>query len=414
MRKINLIKITLISFLTLFLVSANSYASDFEDLINAKDTSKVEVFDFLSSVYNDTVQSSINEYYDQVVRRERSWTAGLSATASYLSNGNNYGLDEDYLSYRNRLAVGLQWDILKFGRYASSIKADQADIARKEELLHRHKQEFLISMEGKRLYIEQLYWEELSYWRRVEALIQKTILDWNTAAYDNHLITELELTLSKERYRRIKSSAFSISNDTSEVEVYELALPKFYLSPSFLGHLDSIKLREQSILEQRKLLIEKENDKLSTIDLSPTIKYNMYDQNSKGFNAYYFSYGVRLNIPFSILHKNETELEQEKYDKDFRVRKHTTQQEVITQYYQLFRYVEEINLNIDMISKIQIENAGRVGNYNNVKRDYYDRLLDIIYHRRKICTHKRNAFYTLIYILELCEGTDALDHIVFY
>lgn len=395
----------------ILLFSSLATAKDFEVYFENTQPLGKSVLTFLSS--SDSLNpQAVNAYFDLLEKQEKSWTNGLSATGAYQSNGNNIGIDDDYLSYRKRLAIGIRWDVLKNGLVSGEVNAEKANLSRQEALINLMKQEYVISSNAKRLYVEQLFWQEMTHIKTLEYYILKELALWSAKAYKQNLITELEFQLAQKRLSRLEQSAYV--NDSLSLDSTISVLPDFSVMRDYIDNLDFLMSEEQVLLDEEKNLIDKSNSRLYDISLTPNIKYNIFDQNGKGFSASYVSYGLNLEVPFSVMKKASTQFEKTSLQNNYEIEKSIKQQQVISLFHQLYRFNEEVEINTDRITRLQIENNGKQGEYNNVKTDYYNRLLDIIDYKKRICTQKRNAFNTLVSIIELSQDDSICDYIILY
>ena len=395
----------------ILLFSSLVTAKDFEVYFENTEPLGQSILTFLSHSESLDPQT-VNAYFDLLVSQEKSWTNGLKAVSTFQSNGKNIGVDDEYLSYRKRLAVGVRWDVLKNGFIKGEVNAQKADLERQEALVNLMKQEYVISSNAKRLYIEQLFWKEMSHIKSVEYLILKELASWSAKAYTQNQITELEYELAQKRLLRLEKSAYV--NDSLSLDSAISVLPEFSVNRDYLDNLNFLMSEEQVLIDQEKSLIDKSSSRMYDISLTPNVRYNIFDENGKGFSAAYVSYGLNLEVPFSVIKKKPTQFEKNTLQSNFDIEKSIRAQKVVSLFHQLYRFNEEVEINIDRITRIQIENNGKQGEYNNVKTEYYNRLLDMIDYKKRICTQKRNAFNTLISIIELTQDDTICDHIMLY
>ena len=388
------------------------YAQYFKKYLSPQKWDSGDIIELLSDFDNSKNDSVINAYYDKVVALKRSWLNGINATSTLHSNTRKIGVDDDFFSYKQRLTVGLQWDLLKDGQKVSNLKAQQEDLNRQITLRNNERLHLLISMEEKRMLVEQAYMNELAYWKNLEYHINTVISEWYRRAYFQDIVTRLEYEIAQQRYQM----ALPIEGivDTFSLDSVVPILPQYYIKKDFLLELDSLAFRESEILRVSKDLADKKASKLNEITFSPNVRLNAFDENGRGFSATYVSYGASLKVPFAVIKEKTNDLEKDMLEMEYNTARATKDQEITTQFHQVFRYLEEINFNQHEINKLEIENAGKLGDYFNVRREYYDRVLKIIHYKKKIALQKRNAFYTLTNIIEKSESALVFDYVVFF
>ena len=387
-------------------------AQDFKQYLTPTKWEADNIIELLSEFDNSKNDSIINAYYDKIVALKKSWLNGINATSTIHSNSKKIGVDDDFFSYKQRVTVGLQWDILKDGQKISNLKAQEEDLNRQITLRNNERHNLLIRMEEKRMIIEQAYMDELAYWKNLEYHINTVISEWYHRAYLQDIVTRLEYEIAQQRYQL----ALPIEGvvDTFSLDSVVPILPQYYIKKEFITQLDSLAFRESEILRVSQELADKKASKLNEITFSPNVRLNAFDENGRGFSSTYVSYGASLKVPFAIIKEKANNLEKDMLQMEYETAKASKDQEIITQYHQVFRYLEEINFNQHEINKLEIENAGKLGDYFNVRRDYYNRVLKIIHYKKKIALQKRNAFYTLTNIIEKSESPLVFDYIVFF
>lgn len=388
------------------------YSQDFKQYLAPTRWGADDIIELLSDFDNSENDSVINAYYDKVIALKSSWLNGLNATSTININSKKIGVDDELFSYKQRVSVGLQWDLLKDGQKVSNLKAYEEDLNRQITLRNNERLNLLIRMEEKRMHIEQAYMDELAYWKNLEYHINSVISEWYRRAYFQDIVTRLEFDIAQERYQL----ALPIEGvvDTFSLDSIVPILPQYYIKKDFLLELDSIAFRESEILRVSQELADKKASKLNEITFSPNVRLNAIDENGRGFSSTYVSYGASLKVPFAVIKGKTNHLERDMLEMEYQTARNTKDQEIITQYHQVFRYLEEISFNQHEINKLEIENAGKLGDYFNVRREYYDRVLKIIHFKKKIALQKRNAFYTLTNIIEKSESALVFDYIVFF
>ncbi len=396
----------------LFLPVFISFSQDFEKYLSPPAIEGDTIIQILSEFDNTKNDSIINAYYDRIVALRKSWLNGINATTNFSANSKSIGVNDEFYGYKQKVSVGLQWDLLKDGQKISNLKAQEEDLKRQVTLRQHDRLNLLIKMEEKRMLIEQTYMEELAYWKNLEYHINTVIAYWYKKAYFQDIVTRLDFEIAQQRYQLALPTMEKL--DTFSLDSIIPILPLYHIKKEFLDQLDNLVDRETDILSVSKELADKKASKLNEISLSPNVRFNAFDENGKGFSATYLSYGVSLKVPFSVAKKKVNSLENEMLELKFNTAKATKDQEITTQYHQVFRYIEEINFNQYEINKLELENEGKIGDYFNVQKDYYERLLMIIHYKKKIALQKRNAFYTLTNIIEKSESTLVFNYTVFY
>lgn len=385
----------------LFLTSL-TFSQEIERLLYPKTDSEDSLIYLFKENPRSKYIETIEEYYQDIAQKERLWP-GLQLTSAYRKNFNELILDEENLNYNQSLSMGLKWNLLKDGFIESLIRQEEIALKKETEILKTEKEFLEITTELKRLKLEQLYINEIAYWKHVNFVICREIYKQDSIAYTGGAITRTESQISHQRYKTAEQQENIYRGYNDDIETNTDFLVFFNINSSIIEY-QNYNLRTKQLQAQNEALILKKNKIKNEMNLSTNLNYNIYER-ATGKVLGYVSAGVNFNMPVNAFYKTNPKLEIEYINRELEIDSIKWHQKIykcLHDQNKLFQQLEEYKSEI-----INIENVITLkrGTYHNIKNEYNSSLLSICEINIKMCELKKESLYNLLLLYELFEGT---------
>lgn len=273
-------------------------------------TSKIQqgYLENAKKVFSNAQPSATDAPYQNAVKKAEleklKRNAGLEFNSNYLQNFET-GTGEEDIIYRQRIAAGLDWNILKGGLFENTNKAKQAELQMAINNLNA-KQDKKQQEIGAR-YAQLIYKFNIEKIRLLKK--RKEILDAKTdlinSLHDLKEITNLEFIHFKQSLIDISSALdiyesyndiFKLQFASDSVEVFTLPLIDFDFA-AFLKNYAALSASEDSMLKLSIRSLELQQSANHKISLKASLRYNYYDAFYSETSRNFMSAGLSFTVP---------------------------------------------------------------------------------------------------------------------